>query len=136
MFKDTLKAAGSYVRKDQIRPHFEVSDDGYEHCHLVVGWSRPTKCDSFHKTIKRWQAQVGSEKCSNACHVLPQGDKESAKLGPYQVMINYVTDPKKKKAWMRKVLPGLILLPLASLLMMALSGGSSPTSYFPTSIFA
>lgn len=97
MVTDCRRRLGSYVRKDQIRPFFEISDKGYEHCHLIAGWSRPSKCASFHKIIRVWQKDAKSPEMSNACHVIPRGDKEAAAIGPYKVMYKYLTDPSKKK---------------------------------------
>lgn len=98
MYEDTLRHAGQHVDKSRIRPFFEVSENDYEHCHLIVGWKQPSKCAKFHKIIQGWQKEVNAAQRSNKCHYIPFGDKEAAKAGgPYNVMLKYLTDPSKEK---------------------------------------
>lgn len=109
MFSAVVTHGGLFLNHSQIRAYYEVgsmssdpsspeSKPGYQHCHLIVGWTRPVKFDGFHKVIKGWQSEVLSVQRSNACHCLPRGDPEAARLGAYACMLQYVEHPSKTKS--------------------------------------
>ena len=99
IYHDTIAKAGKHVDPEQVRPFFEISENGYEHCHLIIGWKRPVKFASFHKTVMRWQNLVESPEKSNAMHYIPLDDKEADHVnGPYYVMLKYCSDPTKQKS--------------------------------------
>lgn len=104
MYSDVVQAAGQYLNDRQVRAFFEIgkispeTDSGYAHCHLIIGWHQPVKFDSFHRIILGWQSEVISLQRSNACHVIPRGDREASRVGAYALMLQYCSDPHKTKA--------------------------------------
>jgi len=97
--------ASQFAMPKRIIPFFEVSEEGYQHCHLIIGFSRSCKFAKFWKVIRSWQFEAHAPQTSNACHVVPRLEsldeasrKVMGKLGPYALMHKYCTDPSKKKS--------------------------------------
>lgn len=78
---------------------FETSEDGYKHMHLAVGFKGETKPSmGLIKTLKGLcEVDDAGRKPNCQGNYVPKGDKESAKVGPYEILRRYLTDPHKKK---------------------------------------
>lgn len=85
-----------------IRMAFEPGEDGvvpYNHCHLIVGFNKPRKPSMM--LVKRLKTLCHEDergrKPNLGMNYVPQGDRECSKIGAYGVLLNYLTNPVKKK---------------------------------------
>jgi hypothetical protein len=86
------------LKHGQITVAFETSEDGYNHCHTVVGHSRPAKFNmGFCKALKALCVEEDGRQINCAANVMPRGDAQAAKIGPYECLRRYLADPTKDK---------------------------------------
>jgi hypothetical protein len=86
------------LKRGQTTVAFETGQDGYNHCHVVVGHSKPTKFNmGFCKALKALCVEEEDRKINCAANVTPRGDKQAAKVGSYECMRRYLADPTKDK---------------------------------------
>ena len=89
---------GSNLKSGEFTVAFEKSDDGYEHCHVAVGFHREQKPNmSLIAPLKALCIATEDRKVNLGMNYVPRGDKNRSKGSVYQLLRKYLTAPHKKK---------------------------------------
>ena len=98
------EACGANLTADQLHMAFEQGSDdqgeiAYDHCHLTVGFKTPQKPPMrlVYKLKALCNIDDKGRQPNLGMNYVPKGDKQSAKIGAYAVLLNYITKPHKKK---------------------------------------
>lgn len=84
------------------RVHFEIgTDDGYEHAHAVIVFSRPSPWTRLFNALRKFQIQQGYPQTSVHFNHTPKDGPGARQVvaagGPAAYLMKYLTDPVKNK---------------------------------------
>ena len=99
MYSTCVSLFGNHIQPGQWHAAFEISEEGYHHCHLTIGFREPKKPSmALIKYLKSLCTTHDPDRKPNCgTHYIRRGDKQASNIGAYQVLLKYITDSSKVK---------------------------------------